>query len=194
MFLGNLALLVLVALCKRLTKESPESSVKRLVFNNKDGVMCVDFDGPIIIENVQLLKKVNNSDSTAVKILNDDIIYPEDYMSKVQKVKQTDVNDEDYKRTYQDACCKQIKIELDKNDFKEDDVYLLMLHPLNTEDNDLYTEEFVYSNGKYGHKSSSHSHGHRWYASSWPWIAIAFIILSAILLLLLLRLLCCPSQ
>lgn len=191
MFLGSLWSLILAASCKsNPTRDSPDSSVRRLIFDNKTGTMCVDFDGPIIIDNIHLLKKVNDSGrSIPVTALNEYVVEPEDYASRVQDLKEADIRDKSFGKIYKNACCKQIKIDLDDKYFNDKDVFLLKLQPLNSQD-DLYTEEFVYADGTFEHWSSSHS-SHRWYASSWPWIAIGFIILSAILLLTLLRLLCC---
>lgn len=190
MFLGKLLLFAFRAQSKKPTRSSPDNSVKRLIFDNKEMIMCVDFDGPVIIDNIHLLKKINSSDSTPVAALNQYIVEPINYMSRVQELKMTDVEDRCYEKVYKNACCKQIKIDLDGYCFNDKDIYLLKLQPLNS-DEDLFTEEFVYTDGTFEHRSSSKDSSHRWYASSWPWIAIGFIILSAILFLLLLRLLCC---
>jgi len=166
----------------KVQRQSPDSSCKRLIFNNDNDTVVVDFTSPVIIDSVVLLKKKGEDDSAAVATLDNYILSPANYLDTVQDLKmEDDPASKSYAKLYKESLVDKITMELPTDSFDDKSVYLLNIRPWNN-DSEIFTEEFVYEDGKFVHKSMESSR-HRWYASSWPWIAIGFIILFALALM-----------
>lgn len=161
--------------------------VKTLIFDNVNNSVMIEFSEPIIVENVFLMKKIDKDDiCVPIASLNDDILFPSDYFQHVEKFKKIDPESKKYLPAKRRVETSRMEVLLSQEVFDQKEAYLFKVITFE-EENEIYTEEFVYSdNSGFEHKSSSDKS--RWYASSWPWIAIGFIIITA---LLLLKIICC---
>ena len=156
--------------------------VKSLIFDNANSSVTIEFSEPTIIENIFLMKKVGSEEDLCVPVesLNEDIVAPPSYLKHVQKLKNTDPDSKKYPAYEKKVSIDRMDVLLSQDVFDEKNSFLFKIITLD-EENELYSEEFVYTENGFEHKSSSDSH--RWYSSPWPWIAIGFIIFSALLIL-----------
>lgn len=160
--------------------------VKSLIFDNINNSVMLEFSEPIVVDNIFLMKKINDDElCVPVASLNEDIIFPAHYQENVKKLKETDPESKKYPAIKNKAEATRMEVLLSEDVFDNKHSYILKITVLD-EDTDIYSEEFVYNEKGFEHKSSSDNN--RWYSSPWPWIAIGFIILTA---LLLLKVICC---
>lgn len=154
---------------------SPDSTVKMIIFD--DSNVVITFGESVIVDDVLLLKRTNESDSHVVKNLKTSMENSREYIKKIQTLNMS-INNTDsktYDKAYKNALVSQIKINLDINDFEEDDVYLFKIKTWNN-DEEMYTEEFVFNGDEFEHLLLAENEG-KWYKSIWFWIAMAVLVL-----------------
>lgn len=170
----------LVFLNTLLVQASP--SVRSLIFDNANSGVSIEFSEPVVIENIFLMKKMGDQEDLCVPVasLNQDILAPSGYMKNVEKLKNMNPESKKYKPLKQKVEVTRMDIQLSPDVFESKNSYVFKIITLDEED-EMYSEEFVLTGNGFEHKSASD--GSSWYASPWPWIAIGFIIFSALLIL-----------
>ncbi|KAI5169575.1 hypothetical protein PAEPH01_0827 [Pancytospora epiphaga] len=146
-------------------------NVKTILFKNSNPRTAnVIFSDPIIVENIFLSKKVNNDTSVDVEALSNKIIKPSDYM---EKVKNAGTVDDPKSAYYRDATIGECTIDLSDIKFLEDTIYGFKVQ-LFKNGGELYSETFVYSDGKLMYTQERKNRS--WYMNIWVWCTLLSMI------------------
>ncbi|KAI4293027.1 hypothetical protein PAPHI01_2301 [Pancytospora philotis] len=155
--------------------------INTMVFNNSsDRSATIQFSEPVVVEQLNLCKKVSGDNVVPVAALMDRITDPPNYPEKLRNLSRSDDKDPTYRG---EATVSSLTVDLKGIDFQENVLYCFKALLYGTGET-VYSESFVYDDGRLQYARDC-DNGH-WYSNIWVWCCVVLIV---VLVLLVLRLL-----